>query len=94
MASEWHIALKSDGFDKILSDSRQIAGKIIKRTGEDWVKYTVELEPEKTGHLKETTTGEPGTLIYHLLIGADYWRFVNDGTRYITAIYFLEDYCP
>lgn len=90
MASEWKVTLKSDGFDKILEDNRQYAGKVIRKTGRAAVEYVREEAPKDKGFLASSIEGEEGTLVYHLKIGAYYWKFVNNGTRYIAPRYFLE----
>lgn len=93
MPSGWTVTTKSDRLDSILSRSRSQAGKVIRKVGRNALKYIKELEPYKTGNLRNETRGEEGTLLYRIMIGgkAYYWRFLNDGTRYIPAKYFVEE---
>jgi hypothetical protein len=90
MASQWHVDLQTDNFDAILADSRQQAGKLIAQTGRNLVEYVKEGAPEKSGFLKSTIEGEQDTFIFYLRIGAYYWPFLNDGTRYIAPMHFVE----
>jgi hypothetical protein len=91
MASEWQVKVKSDNFDRLLAENRQYAGKVLRQTGRNAVDYVKEGEPEKTGFLTNSTEGEEGTLVFYIKIGAYYWKFLNNGTRYIAPMYFVEN---
>lgn len=91
MASEWRVTVKSDQWDQMLENSRQHAGKLLRKAGFAAVGYVQEGEPVDTGFLRNSTEGEPGTLVFYIKIGADYWRFQNDGTRHTPPKYFVEE---
>lgn len=92
MSSDWKVVPKSDNLDRILVENRQLAGKLLRKAGNTAVKEIKLREPVgETGLLRNSTEGEPGTLIFRIKIGAFYWSFLNEGTRYIAPMYFVEE---
>lgn len=90
MPNEYRLEVKSNRLPGIKGEARSRAQAVITKTAYDCQAFSISFTPVDTGFLLSTSGVEIGDLEGWVKWGAEYAKYQNDGTRYITGRHFAE----